>query len=146
AGAGPIVRAERRSRQSILVVKIAVWVIRPRIAHGGGGAHFFAGYDDFIPFYVSTGPVKLFVRARHREPLQRSALRFEPVPCVTKTNANLVFSSFHRIVKRSRINNFVAVCGTERPQRQPLANLRFSRRMRSEERRVGKECRCRWSE
>ena len=69
ARAGPVVRTERRSGQSIFVVQIAVWAIRPRIAHSRGSAHFFARDDDFAAFDPGVRPVELLVRARNRKPL-----------------------------------------------------------------------------
>src|SRR2546429_2315161 len=63
ACAWPIVGAERRSRQAILVVEVALRASRPGIPYCNGRAHFLAGNDYLVAFNSGIRPVKLSVRA-----------------------------------------------------------------------------------
>ena len=70
----PIVGAERRSRKTRAVVKVAVGIILPRVPDGDGILYRRVGDDDLFPFELCLSGKPLVIAPGDEEPFQVSVL------------------------------------------------------------------------
>src|SRR5512132_957750 len=88
--AGPIVRTERRSGQSRLIIKITYGIVGPRVANCCRTRYVFTPNDDGVTFNAGFGPNEFVIRPRNCEAFWWSTIGgFQSATGLREPNAKL---------------------------------------------------------
>ncbi len=91
---GPIVRTERRSGQSRLIVEITHGIVGPRVAHRYRTRHVFTPDDDGVTFNAGLGPNEFAISPSNCEAFWWSTVKgFQSAIEMRELDAKLV--AFH---------------------------------------------------